>query len=111
MLIINRYLSDLQARLAQVEQASENAAGPSRPQTANNDATLRVEERESLEAGDQQQVPHRSSPRRTRENSPGVRHDVEGGNLVNPLVESSKFMSSSSGRTCKCMRWDRHLLN
>jgi proline utilization trans-activator len=52
----------------------------------------------------QQQAADRSSCGGTRESSPRSRQNAEDSDLTNPMVESSKFMSSSSGRTCKHSR-------
>lgn len=55
----------------------------------------------SRESPDREQPHSRSSPVGTRESSPRSRQNPEDAELTNPMLESSKFMSSSSGRTCK----------
>ncbi|KNG45003.1 fungal specific transcription factor domain-containing protein [Stemphylium lycopersici] len=93
----NAYISDLQAKIAQLEQNPGNASGASQ-QRPSNDHIPAPEERESLDRDDQVQTANQSGLG-TGESSPRARPDADEANLVNPLIESSKFMSSSSGRT------------
>lgn len=99
MLMVHSYISDLQAKIAQLEQNPGNAPGASQERPSNDDVSA-PEERESLDRDDQVPTANHSGLG-TRENSPRARPDADEANLVNPLIESSKFMSSSSGRTCE----------
>jgi hypothetical protein len=101
-LIIVRYLSDLQAKLARLER---NSAGPLH--STGTDAPVRPEEGSFSDNDEQQREPDSFSSAGTRESSLGIRQDHEGANLVNPLIESpSKFMSSSTGRKCELVCQD-----
>jgi hypothetical protein len=51
--------------------------------------------------GHHQQAVGLSSPGHTRESSPMSGENPEDTDLTNPMVESSKFMSSSTGRSCE----------
>lgn len=95
------YLSDLQARLARLErdsgEASTARAGrPTGRESEEGDGRGR-------ESSDEQQQPlHQSSPGGTGESTPRSRQNQEDAEqLTNPMVESSKFMSSSNGRPCE----------
>ncbi|KAF2850962.1 Zn(II)2Cys6 transcription factor [Plenodomus tracheiphilus IPT5] len=97
VLVTQGYLSDLQAKVARLEQLPESSHT-----AATRDANEDLAGAEGM-TGHQYDEPRqhttRSSPGGTRECSPESRQDPEGVNLVNPLLESpSKFMSSSSGR-------------
>ncbi|KAL6705524.1 hypothetical protein ACN47E_006641 [Coniothyrium glycines] len=99
ILVTQGYLTDLQTKVAQLERNSQPLSSTIETQLQEKDALDDTAGREwSNEEG---HCPaNRSSPGDTREGSTvsgGV--DMESSNLRNPLIESSKFMSSSSGRT------------
>jgi len=93
--LIHSYLTDLQQKVARLEQSqSVSSNAPALRQDEPN-APEGDERGESQEEEQPQQAT--PSPGDTRESSPG-REPV-----TNPLIESpSKFMSSSSGRSCEC---------
>jgi proline utilization trans-activator len=97
---IASYLSDLQARLARLERNPGEPSNATESQRFERDSD--DHEGGRRESPDEQQQPHnRSTPSGTRESSPRSRQNPEDAELTNPMVESSKFMSSSTGRTCK----------
>lgn len=100
MLMLLRYLSDLRAKVAWLEQNQGNASIASRVQTTADDATAQEEDIDALEPDYDRQQVNPSSIGGTRDNSPGHRPEPDESNLINPLIESFKFWSSS-GRTCK----------
>lgn len=100
MLMLLRYLSDLRAKVARLEQNQGNASIASRVQTTVDDATAQEEDIDALEPDHDRQQVNPSSIGGTRDNSPGHRPEPDEPNLINPLIESFKFWSSS-GRTCK----------
>jgi hypothetical protein len=102
--MILSYLSDLRAKVARLEQNPGNSSVASQAQTTADNATGQEEDRDSSELEDGQQLANPSSIGGTRDNSPGHRPEPDESNLINPLIESSKFMSSSSGQTCKSAR-------
>lgn len=112
-LIDPSYLSDLQQRLARLERSHSIAeATPGQHLTPQEHGFAEASQR----AGSFQHTPlpvagsggadvretSRSTPRESRESSPKRdQGQAEGPELTNPMIESpSKFMSSSSGRTC-----------
>jgi hypothetical protein len=94
------YLSDLQARLARLERSTGEASTAPEVQRSQRNSEDREFDREEM-LDEQIQPVNRSSPSGTRENSPRSRQNLEDADLMNPMVESSKFLSSSTGRTCK----------
>ncbi|CAO2651315.1 Nn.00g096120.m01.CDS01 [Neocucurbitaria sp. VM-36] len=99
VLVTQGYLSDLQAKVAQLEQNSMNVLGALEARPTEKVAEARAERRSSPDEEEQRQPTNRSSPSGTRESSPRSRQDPDGANLMNPMLESpSKFMSSSTGR-------------
>jgi len=98
-LSVNSYLSDLQAKLARLERNPDEAANATEARQTTRHDRGREDEIESR--GGQEESEDRASPDDTRESSPRSRHNAEDANLTNPLVESSKFLSSSSGRSCE----------
>ncbi|KAG9185312.1 hypothetical protein G6011_07856 [Alternaria panax] len=98
MLMLPRYLSDLHAKIARLEQNAGNASVIAQAQTTAVDPTAQEGDRDSPELYDRQRLVNSSSIGGTRDNSPGHRPEPDESNLINPLIESSKFMSSSSGR-------------
>ncbi|KAH7361192.1 Zn(II)2Cys6 transcription factor [Pyrenochaeta sp. MPI-SDFR-AT-0127] len=101
ILVTQGYLSDLQAKVARLEQHSERASSAPEARAPEQLPPERAERGESPEGDDQRQPAVRFSPAGTRESSPRSRQaDPDGANLMNPLLESpSKFMSSSTGRS------------
>lgn len=99
MLILCSYLSDLQAKLARLEQNP----GVASYVTEVGQTTRRGQDRDVDRGspGVREEQEHPASPDDTRESSPRSRHNAEDAELTNPMVESSKFMSSSSGRACE----------
>jgi proline utilization trans-activator len=99
VLSTSSYLSDLQAKLARLER---------NPGEASTSAEIGQITRRGQDHDDDRRLPgvreeqeHRASPTDTRESSPRSRQNAEDADLTNPMVESSKFMSSSSGRACE----------
>jgi proline utilization trans-activator len=99
-----RYLSDLQAKVARLEQRSGHTSSACQAPTTANDAVAQAEGENLPQRDDIQQLANPPSFEATRDNSPTHGPDPHEANLVNPLIESSKFMSSSSGRACKLKR-------
>lgn len=98
VLVTQGYLSDLQAKVARLEQHHESSH--TAVTRSMNDDTDGADRMVDQHYNDLRQHANRSSPGGTREGSQESRQDPEGANLVNPLIESpSKFMSSSSGRS------------
>ncbi|CAI9632194.1 unnamed protein product [Alternaria burnsii] len=98
VLVTQGYLSDLRAKVARLEQNQGNASIASRVQTTADDTTAQEEDIDALEPDHDRQQVNPSSIGGTRENSPGHRPEPDESNLINPLIESFKFWSSS-GRT------------
>lgn len=101
--MVLRYLSDLQAKIARLEQNPTYESGASQARMTANNRTAQARDRSSPAADDERPPANPSSFEGTRDNSPIPRPDPDEANLMNPLIESSKFMSSSSGRPCKLL--------
>lgn len=91
------YLSDLQAKLACLEQNSGHVSNANDGQQADEDVPDHDLERVGP-LDEQHHFANPASPGGTRESSPRSGQNPEDADLTNPMVESSKFMSSSSGR-------------
>ncbi|KAH7075944.1 Zn(II)2Cys6 transcription factor [Paraphoma chrysanthemicola] len=96
VLVTQGYLSDLQAKLARLEQTTSEGSHPTRPQLEDEEGTGRDLGTRTLPDDGHHS---RSSPIGTRDSSPTSRQNPEDADLTNPMLDSSKFMSSSSGRS------------
>ncbi|KAH8730554.1 fungal-specific transcription factor domain-containing protein [Phaeosphaeriaceae sp. PMI808] len=101
VLVTQGYLSDLQAKLARLEQNLSNALNTTETQSIiqENREIQNGEHRQRVSPDEEQHLTNGSSPIQTGENSPGRGQHQGDDELINPMIESSKFMSSSTGRT------------
>lgn len=95
-----RYLSDLQAKVARLQNAQHAPSTSNRLLVDDHDDRGRTERSHSPDGPSGRTA--QSSGGGTRESSPGTDGPREAGNLTNPLTETpSRFMAASNGRTCR----------
>ncbi|UPX16174.1 uncharacterized protein EKO05_0006590 [Ascochyta rabiei] len=98
VLVTQGYLSDLQAKVAQLQNASNASSAINPLLEEDRDARARAER--SLSPGETPRRSAQPSGGGTRESTPGTDGPRETANLTNPLTETpSRYMAASNGQT------------